>query len=250
NVPVWGYADYHTHPMTHLAFGSNDVRRIIWGNPGGAYEDYRNDPSLIAKDIPHCGHGHGGGYLAEAFINNAQLFDDSVGCVLKAFLLPHRRSGGPEFADFPDHLMGAHEQMHVTMIRRNYEGGLRLMVALVTDNWGAGFLTGVAQNGKVPLVKEPDTITAQMKGLRDLVVLNGSWMEIALSPADARRIIRENKLAIVPGVELDQLGSYNDDPEKEVEWLWGLGIRAVTPIHAVNNNVCSPAILNAPYNWL
>src|SRR5271157_5832503 len=249
-LPVWGYADYHTHPMTHLAFGSNDKRHIIWGNPGGSYQDYVSDPSRITKDIPHCIHGHGGGYLSEAFINNAQLFNDSIGSVIKAFLLPHKRSGGPQFVDFPNHLMGAHEQMHVTMIRRNYEGGLRLMVALVTDNWGAAFLTGVAEHGIVPLVKEPDTVVAQMKGLRDLVALNSSWMEIAQSSADARRIIQQNKLAIVPGVELDQLGTYDPDPEKEVDFLWQLGVRAVIPIHAVDNAIGSPAILNAPYNWL
>src|SRR5262249_33026768 len=166
-LPVWGYADYHTHPVTNLAFGSNDKRHIIWGSPGGAYENYVRDPSLINKDIAHCKRGHGGGYLAEAFINNAQLFDDSIGSIIKAFLLPHKRSGGPQFLDFPDHLMGAHQQMHITMIRRNYEGGLRLMVALVTDNWGAGFLTGVTEHGKVPLVKEKDTVVTQMNGLRD-----------------------------------------------------------------------------------
>src|SRR5207248_7326695 len=74
--------------------------------------------------------------------------------------------------------------------------------------------------------------------------------EIAQTSADARRIIRQNKLAIVPGVELDQLGSDGPDPRKEVDFLWGLGVRAVTPIHAVNNAIGSPVILNAPYNWL
>jgi microsomal dipeptidase-like Zn-dependent dipeptidase len=141
--------------------------------------------------------------------------------------------------------------MHVTMIRRNYEGGLRLMVALVTDNWGAGFLTGVAEHGQVPLKPEPDTIKAQLQGLCDLAAANSSWMEIAKTSADARRIIRQNKLAIVPGVEVDQLGSYNPgEPDKEVEFLWNLGVRAVTPVHAVDNAIGGPAILNPPYNWL
>jgi microsomal dipeptidase-like Zn-dependent dipeptidase len=249
--PVWGYADYHTHPMTYLAFGSNDKRRIIFGKPGGSYDDYVRDNHLVSKDIPYCPPGHGGGYLAEAFINNAQLFSDSIGSIIGAFLFPHKRSGGPLFQNFPDWLMGAHQQMHVTMIRRNYEGGLRLMVALVTDNWGAGFLTGVAEHGQVALQKEPDAIRAQMQGLTDLAAANSSWMEIAKTPADARRIIRQNKLAIVPGVELDQLGSYYPgEPDKEVEFLWNLGVRAVIPIHAVDNALGGPAILNAPYNWL
>ena len=250
-IPAWGYADYHTHPMTYLAFGSTDKRRIIWGKPGGNYEYYLNDATLISKDIPSCENGHGGGYLAEAFINTAQLFSDSFGSVIKAFLFGHGRSGAREYSDFPNHLMGAHQQMHITMIRRNYEGGLRLMAALVTDNWGAGFLTGVAEHGQVPLVLEQDTIKTQMQGLRELTALNSSWMEIALTSADARRIIQQNKLAIVPGVELDQLGTYfPGDPDKEVDFLWNLGVRAVTPVHAVDNQIGSPAILNAPYNWL
>ncbi len=250
HLPVWGYADYHTHPMTHLAFGSEKQRQIIWGKPGGNYDDYLKDPDLISQDIPYCRRGHGGGYLAEGFINNAQLFDDSIGNIIHSFLYPHKRSGGPQFANFPDHLMGAHQQMHVTMIRRNYEGGLRLMVALVTDNWGAAFLTGKADQGQVKLVAEKDTVIAQMNALRDLVKANNSWMELALSPADARRIIAQNKLAIVPGVELDRLGSWDPEPEGEVKALWDLGVRAITPIHAVDNDLGSPAILNGPYNWL
>jgi len=251
--PVWGYADYHTHPMTYLAFGSNDKdkRHIIFGKPGGNYDDYVNDPHLVSQDIPYCERGHGGGYLAEAFINNAQLFSDSTLSIIGAFLFPHKHSGGPQFKDFPDWLMGAHQQMRVTMIRRNYEGGLRLMVALVTDNWGSGFLTGVTRHGLVPLMKEPDMIQAQMQGLKDLAKANCSWMEIAETPADARRIIQQNKLAVVPGVELDQLGSYYpNEPDREVEFLWDLGVRAVTPVHAIDNDIGGPAILNAPYNWL
>jgi microsomal dipeptidase-like Zn-dependent dipeptidase len=256
-LPVWGYADYHTHPMTHLAFGATDKRRPIWGNPGTSYTDYKlyGGTKKITDDIPHCVHGHGGGYLAEAFINNAQLFSDDIGSILGAFLFPHKRSGGPQFEDFPNHEMGAHEQMHVTMIRRNYEGGLRLMVALVTDNWGASFLTGEAEHAVVPLVKDKDTIITQIDWMKKQVARNSSWMEIALSPEQARQIIQRNKLAIVLGVELDQLGEFGlgslqDEPKLEADFLFDRGVRAVTPIHAVNNLIGGPTILNGAYNWL
>jgi hypothetical protein len=99
--------------MTHLAFGSNDKRRVIWGKPAGNYQGYVNDPHFVSQDIPHCEHGHGGGYLAEASIHNTQLFNDSVGSVIGAFLLPHRRSAGPQFTGFPNWVMGAHQQMHI-----------------------------------------------------------------------------------------------------------------------------------------
>jgi microsomal dipeptidase-like Zn-dependent dipeptidase len=256
NLPVWGHADYHTHPMTHLAFGSAPPEsQIIWGDPGGNYDDYVNDPMRISKDIPHCRRGHGGGYLSEAFINNAQLFADDFGSVLGAFLFPHKRSGGPQFVDFPNHLMGAHEQMHITMIHRNYEGGLRLMVALVTDNWGASFLTGVAHGDSVPLTKDKDAIVKQIAWMKEQAARNSSWMEIAYSPGHARQIIQRNKLAVVLGVEVDELGEFGlgsvqDEPKLEADFLWDCGVRAVTPIHAVNNLIGGPTILNAPYNWL
>src|SRR4051812_15589831 len=51
-TPVWGYADYHTHPMTYLGFGGLKGVRTIWGRPGNRYEDYTHAPSLVAMDLP------------------------------------------------------------------------------------------------------------------------------------------------------------------------------------------------------
>src|SRR5690242_5551862 len=34
--PLWGFADLHTHPATHVSFGadSNGQNGIMWGKPG------------------------------------------------------------------------------------------------------------------------------------------------------------------------------------------------------------------------
>jgi hypothetical protein len=74
-TPVWGYADYHTHPMSHLAFGGLKGMRTIWGIPGGKYEDYVHNPSLVNKDLPRCATGHGGGPFAKPFLNAAQKLE-------------------------------------------------------------------------------------------------------------------------------------------------------------------------------
>jgi hypothetical protein len=85
------------------------------------------------------------------------------------------------------------------------------------------------------------------------------WMQIAYSAADARRIIGENKLAIVLGVEVDSLGNWRrledldllsqSDLEQarlliasELDWLHGLGVRQVTPIHLTDNAFGGTAI--------
>jgi len=253
-VPVWGFADYHTHPMSYMAFGGLKGISTLWGIPGGNVEDY-TDPTAISRDIPHCVRGHHGGSFAEAFINGSQLLHYDFPSIVRSILFPHKRHGGPEFDDFPNHLMGAHQQMHITQIRRSYDGGLRLMVGLATDNMAAQFLTGIVRNGHIDLVKEKTSLEAQLLGMKQLAEKNKKWMEIAYSSEDARRIILHNKLALILGVEVDQLGELRlgtdeMEPRLEADYLWGLGARAVIPIHAVNNKLGGPSVFIGPYNWL
>jgi microsomal dipeptidase-like Zn-dependent dipeptidase len=246
--PVWGYADYHTHPMTYLAFGALKAVRTIWGSPGGRYADYQRAPDLVAMDMPACIPAHGGGPYAEPFLNAAQTLQYSPKPNL---LFTHPNQGWPEYKNFPAFLQGTHQQMHITQIRRNYDGGLRLMVALTTDNAGAEYLMSPAEKGRVNLVAEKTSLLAQLAGMKELALLNADWMQIAYSPAEARQIILQNKLAVVLGTEMDRLGTYGcGSASDEVEFLWNQGVRVVTPIHAMDNLIGGPAVFIGPYNWL
>ena len=252
---VWGYADYHTHPMNYLSFGGLEGMRIIWGSPGGNYDDYVRDPTLIERDLPRCIRGHGGGPLANPFLNAAQILQYRA--TPNLLLFSHGQRGAPSFHDFPSFKAGTHQQMHITQIRRNYEGGLRLMAGLATDNSGAEYLTSHVENGNhVGLVSERKSVEAQLAGMVEQARLNSSWMQIAYSPEDAREIVLHNKLAVVLAVEVDRLGTYGLAPDQdheaeyEADYLWGLGVRAVTPIHAADNLLGGAAVSFAPYNWL
>jgi microsomal dipeptidase-like Zn-dependent dipeptidase len=260
--PVWGYGDYHTHPMSHLAFGAERGIHLLWGSPGRDERSYRSNPELIAHDIPHCIKGHGGGPTAEVFINNAEKRAHLRGTLgtlwewLTGKLTKHPRSGGPEFHDFPSFLSGAHQQMHITQIRRNYDGGLRLLVAIATHNRGAEYLASkVKSDGSIGAPTEDRfVVEAIVCGMKELAAANHEWMEIASSPDDARRIIRHDKLAVVLGVEVDELGNWNGsvtaDPADEVRDLWNLGVRVVTPIHAIDNQLGGAAAFIEVYSWL
>src|SRR5215218_3129121 len=78
--PVWGFADLHAHPMSHLGFGG----RLIWGLPDGPIDQ------ALAWCIP--AHGPGGTGL---FAGNNPL---AAGLV--AFI----EGGGP------GHLVGGYPQ--------------------------------------------------------------------------------------------------------------------------------------------
>jgi microsomal dipeptidase-like Zn-dependent dipeptidase len=259
-APVWGYADYHTHPMSQMAFGALNQIHTLWGQPGGAYDSYVRDPSLISQDIPKCIKGHGGGPLAEVFINQSEerIHLDGTGEEIRDLILGrltrHKRSGAPDFRNFPSFLSGAHEQMHITQIRRNYEGGLRLMVAIAVHNLGAEYLASKVTKGQILPSTEKEVIEAQVCGMRGLAMANDTWMQIAYSPDEAREIIRQNKLAVILGIEIDHLGNLDPStsakPEDEVQYLWSLGIRAVTPIHAVDNRLGGASVFLDVYNWL
>jgi microsomal dipeptidase-like Zn-dependent dipeptidase len=254
-TPVWGYADFHTHPMDYMAFGGLNGVRTLCGMPGGTYDNYVHNPFLVNRDLAPCPPGHGGGPFAETFLNAVQKVARKPSLGL---LIPHGELGAPDFPDWPSFLASTHQQMHITQIRRNYDGGLRLMVALATDNLAAQYMTSHVESHHVrPPVPEQLSVAAQLAGMQELALLNASWMQIAYTPEEARSIILHDKLAVILGVEVDQLGTYvNLSDEKpfsiteEVEYLWDLGARVVTPIHAVDNKIGGPAVFETGYDSL
>jgi microsomal dipeptidase-like Zn-dependent dipeptidase len=256
HAPAWGFADYHTHPMNYMAFGGLNNIHTVWGFPGGDYKDYEHDRFRINGDLPYCTTGHGGGPTAEVFINSADTAQiqrphgfEIIKDLLAGHYTSHGRYGAPTFRDFPGFLTGAHHQMHITQIHRAWEGGLRLMTAFAVHNRAVEYLVSPVKDGKIYPSEERDVVEAQLCGIRRLASLNCDWIEIAYTPDDARRIIRENKLAIVLGIEVDRLSELGKgDAEHEIEYLWNLGIRHVFPIHAFNNKLGGPAVFEDAYN--
>jgi microsomal dipeptidase-like Zn-dependent dipeptidase len=262
--PVWGLADFHTHPMSHLAFGGLRGVPVLWGRPGTTAASYAQDPSLFELDIPECPDDHGGGRTAGILVNTVEkrLLPQDVKprgflATLRALLklvtgrfTRHGDDGAPRFDDYPTFLSGAHHQMHVTQIHRAWQGGLRLMVAIAVHNEGVEFLASPARDR--PPTTEREVLEAQVCGMRRLAALNADWMQIAYAPGEARDIIHSGKLAVILGAEFDRLGEMEGfaSPDDEVQYLWDLGIRQVTPIHGIDNRLGGAAIFEPAYNSL
>lgn len=236
DAPVWGFADLHSHPMAHLAFGGV----IFWGQPDGPIET-----SLAWCTPAHGWGGTGiGGQNSQALMALFEQTGYGSG-------IGHLVGGYPQFDGWPKFTTLVHQQMYIDWIRRAYDGGLRLLVAHAVNNE----LLAYQYNGQQPY----DDVTAvetQIAAMKALVANHADWMQIAYSSADARSIIQQNKLAIVLGVEVDSIGGWKDASTlTQAEILaylnhlyHDLGVRHLFPVHMANNVFSGSAIYNDVFN--
>ncbi len=230
---VWGYADLHCHPMAHLAFGGKQRnKRLFWGEPTGPAD----------QALACCGASH------------------SIWRTFMPFLVEddHGEDGHPKFDDWPTASTMLHQQMYWEWMQRAHASGLRLICALAVNN---EYMPHLFHGGFHAKNSDRAAIGAQLAGLARMVEEHESWMEIALSPADARRIITAGKLAVVLGVEVDTIGGWRrpeDTTDRAVralvDDLFAHGVRTMTPIHLANNALggcaCSRDAFNILNHWL
>ncbi len=236
-APLWGFADLHAHLMAHLAFGGN----AFWGQP---YDPQHPGPEGMEHALASCEPMHGG------LINVNAEFGHIAG------------GGWPDFIIWPRFTSIIHQQAYIDWVYRSYQGGLRLITCLAVNNE----LLANKSHSDQPM-DDKSAIQIQVNGMRAMVNFvdtqaggpGQGWMQIAYSPEEARKIIADNKLAVILGVEVDSLGNWRrlSDLEKmcqgdlerarqliglELDWLYGLGVRQITPIHLTNNAFGGTAI--------
>ena len=172
DAPVWGFADTHTHPASYLGFGGS----LVWGKLDGP-----------ANDALHfCRHG-----MLESAAETASI-EGTRG---------HNNKGWPVFSFWPSFTDHTHQTLYIDWIKRAYDGGLRIMSALAVNNTTTAFgLNRGSYPDKLATQRELDELKRVFSSV--------PWAEIATSPQQARAIIKQNKLAIVLGIEVDNLEDY------------------------------------------
>src|SRR4030042_428592 len=195
-VPLWGFADLHAHLMAHLAFGGN----AFWGLP---YDPQQPGPAGSEGALASGEPLHGG------LINiNAEI--------------GHKAGGGwPDFVIWPRFTTLIHQQAYIDWIYRSYQGGLRLVTCLAVNNE----LLANKSDSDQPN-DDKSAIQIQVNGMKDMVEFvdaqaggpGQGWMQIAYSPEEARKIIAENKLAVILGMEVDSFGNWRRLPDLEKLW--------------------------------
>ncbi|MFO0696214.1 MAG: hypothetical protein U0230_21800 [Polyangiales bacterium] len=249
---LFGFVDAHEHMFSNLAFGA-----------GGIFHGAPFHPLGVEHALSDCSQFHGedgksdligyfyGGAPFSIEIGAAALLNGDIG------MFNHHTDGYPTFTDWPRSWGSAtHQTMYYRWLERAWLGGLRLMVQHVTSNQvlcelGAGVGTQPNRISCNEMVSADRIISAAYALERYIDAQAGGpgkgWFRIVTTPADARRVIGEGKLAVILGIETSNVldcfvrareGFPACTPEivrERLDQWYARGVRAMFPVHKFDN---------------
>ncbi|MEM2890662.1 MAG: membrane dipeptidase, partial [Candidatus Hadarchaeum sp.] len=224
-----GFADIHNHQFANLAFGG----KIVVGQAYGPISEALS-PSL---DRGNHGPEHIRDFLGG--LMTERVCPPSVP-VLELLGAPYSNDGYSSFSGWPNFWEVTHQKVYQDWLFRAVQGGLRLMVMLAVDS---PTLCHSANNDGRDCDNEMATIDLQINAayaMQEYIdqLSGGSgrgWYRIVTTPAEARRVIRQGKLAVVLGIETAHL--FNCKSNAPCDWhnalqkYWRKGVRHFFIIH-------------------
>ena len=229
---VSGYADLHSHLMAESSFGGG----WFWGTLEGPMETavQRCDGNFTQRT-----------HAATRFPILSEFLGSDTGWHLGKRRGYDRRQcryifgipvpgtcPRPHFEDWPMWDAIAHQQMWYGWLQQAHQGGLRIMVVSLAES---NFLcTSTAFETRRYDCDEMASARRQASQVQAFASRNSSWVGVATTPAQARTLIQQGKLALVLAVEVTQLFP-SGDFLAQLDELRGLGIRSVQVVHHADN---------------
>ncbi len=231
-LAVDGYVDLHSHLTAEQSFGGG----WFWGTINGPMETavQRCDGNFLT-------HSH----AATMFPIVSEFIGDDTGWHLfkrrgydrrrcKRFLgIPIPGTCPQEhFEQWPKWNAIAHQQMWRGWLQQAHNGGLQvMMVSLAESNF---LCVNTALQSRRYGCDEMESVRRQAAFARGFANANSSWVGIAETPAQARTLIAQGKLALVLSVEATKLFPTGDYLAQLGE-LHALGVRSVQVTHHADN---------------
>lgn len=256
-----GWVDLHSHPLSNLGFGGKLIYGSVDNNgslfvlgtpanvlgvvaPGSPCPRNRVQSENDALSDEMSVRGPGGLTLGTNPCGDS--LRTTVTGILESELnaqvwnpLTYPSSGYPNFPTWPAWNDLVNQKMYYTWIKRSFLGGQRVLVALAVNSKLLADMTSGPGDG-------PDDDKAsgdlQINEIKSFVNRHSDFMQIAFNSSDIPTIIAQNKLAVVLGVELDNIGDLEGNQSgntisAEVDRLYGEGVRYIFPIHLVDNPI-------------
>jgi microsomal dipeptidase-like Zn-dependent dipeptidase len=257
--PLAGYADLHTHLFAELAHGGKVFSGKVYDESEGIEsalstqdDDDRHGPhttvNLLGPSDPIGAGTQDGAGSNPSYPNSAGALSNE----------------GPDlFNGWPTWSSTTHQQMYYKWLKRAYQGGLRLIVMLAVNNLALCKSTNgsTCDNTMYHIDKQLEAVKKFETFIQDH---DGGWFVIVTSPQQAREVISQGKLAVVLGIEVENLFNceYDDDDDtngvadgcpaaegqsqedyvtEQVQKYYDLGVRHIFPIHNFDNAFGGPA---------
>ncbi len=249
---VFGFVETHAHLLTNFGFAGGGLYH------GSAFHRLGVEHALPDCTIPHGEEGRAD-LLGYSFDNRDLAVGDVI-LPLVAGITPgfnHATAGYPDFTSWPDARDSAtHQTQYYKWIERAHLAGMRL---LVQHAMTFPFLCDLfVKLGNQPARYECNDMVSVDRILEETYAMERyidaqaggpgeGWFRIVTSPAEAREVIRDGKLAVVLGIETSFLfdcflvppeGFESCDEATVVAKLdeyYDRGVRALFPVHKFDN---------------
>lgn len=251
---LYGIVDAHSHIFTNFGFAGS----LFHGSPF--------HPLGVEHALPDCDIHHGEmgrkDFFGYAFDNGGNdgggltsvITDLVVGELSED---NHATEGYPEFTEWPDSRhRSTHQVQYHRWLERAYLSGLRLVVQHATTNEvicdisvGAELVPGRYDCTDMTGVdRQIDGVYAMERYIDAQAGGPGKgWFRIVTTPAEAREVIADGKMAVVLGIETSNLfrctvSSDEDDPTCDLAYVRAQldayqerGVRVLFPVHKYDN---------------
>lgn len=250
---LFGIVETHNHLLTNYAFGGGGIFH------GSAFHRLGVEHALSSCEPFHGSEGRRDLVGFTYDFEGELAMEDLVPIMLlgQTSEFNHHTAGYPEFTDWPNSWdSSTHQTMYYRWIERAYLGGVRLMVQHATGNSVLCDLVTGLDNQQVryscnDMVSVERIIEESYNLERYIDAQSGGpgqgWFRIVTTPAEAREVIGEGKLAVVLGIEISNLFDCFVTPREgfpvcdaafvreQLDHFHELGVRAIFPVHKYDN---------------
>lgn len=252
---LFGFVDAHAHMLPNYGYGGGG---IFHGSPWHRLG--------VEVAMGSCAPFHGEDGRADLLSLGAGGYELTVASLVPLltsgrFPEPvHATDGWPTFSDWPTLDSATHQTMYYRWLERAWMAGLRLTVQHAVSNDALCSIMG--ETGFQPIrwsCRDMLNIDRQFTEIRNLErYIDAQWggpgqgfLRVVTSPAEAREVIGQGKLAVVLGIEVPELFECyvtprEGDPEcdrahieAQLDAYYERGLRVLFPTHK-NDNAFSP----------
>ena len=224
---VYGWVDDHAHITAYEFIGG----RV---NYGSNFHPFGVDHAMGNCAVNHGPEGTLG--ILEMVASN-----DAFG--------PHETVGWPSYNEWPRNDSLMHHQTYYRWIERAFLSGQKILVNHITHNEILCQVYPLKRND-CDVMKNVRLQAERTYELQDYIdAQHGGpgrgWFRVVESPAEAREVIAEDKMAVVLGIELSKVlncGEFLDQPEcsrddirSRLDEVEDLGVRVIFPVHKFDN---------------